>query len=152
MTVLGSRPGGPVQEGKTNARCISSCPQAARGRGCNRHSGHRPDRRPGHGQHPSAAEHDRLRLSTVQSTLNGDTTDYPFNNPFVDQFLQNVGNAQVFSSQYAPNGHIKQLVAGLSATNKLVLQHPGVFGSQAVPERAVGRRATPRKFRISGIP
>jgi hypothetical protein len=69
-------------------------------------------------------------VGTVQSTLNGDTTDYPFNNPFVDQFLQNVGDTLVFSSQYAPNGHIKQLVAGLSTTNKLVLQQPGVFGSQ----------------------
>ena len=88
-------------------------------------------------------------VGTVQSTLNGNTIDYPFNNPFVDQFLQNVGDTLVFSSQYAPNGHIKQLVAGLSATNKLVLQHPGVFGSQqyqnglwvAVPfPQSTGRR------------
>jgi len=66
----------------------------------------------------------------VQSTIGGDSSNFPFADPNVDFQYQ---GQQVFLVQHTPNGNTgKQVYAGAPGPgNKIALAKKGVFGSQA---------------------
>lgn len=95
--------------------------------------------------------------------------NFPFDNPFLDEFLIAAGDNLVFQYDWTPNGHFRQLEASLNSVNGLALERAGTFGSQryynglwvasplyqlngSTPIINVGQTRLTGNFEVLGIP